>query len=116
MSEVLAAQEETCRRYSVAPVAPSGVEKLGIAIGSLEKLPLNALRHRPAPGMSGWYVWGGEELSTDPGFFSPLHLSHIESYAAHLVPYLALPPGWRVLLAPGQEDAWFDETLLEHEG
>ena len=68
------------------------------------------------PIMPGWYAWGGEELSTDPGFFSPLHVSHIESYAAHLVPYLALPPGWRVLLAPGQEDAWFDETLLEHEG
>jgi len=28
-------------------------------------------------------------------------------------PYLARPPGWRVLLAPGQEDVWYDGTLLD---
>jgi hypothetical protein len=28
-------------------------------------------------------------------------------------PYLALPPGWRFLLAPGYEDVWYDPTLLD---
>jgi len=31
------------------------------------------------------------------------------------VPFLGLPPGWRVLLAPGQEEVWFDAELLSVE-
>jgi hypothetical protein len=30
-------------------------------------------------------------------------------------PYLVLPPGRRVLLAPGFEDVWFDECLLRRD-
>ncbi|MGC0237608.1 immunity protein Imm33 domain-containing protein [Arthrobacter sp. SD76] len=26
------------------------------------------------------------------------------------VPYVALPAGWRFVLAPGHEDVWFDES------
>jgi hypothetical protein len=29
-----------------------------------------------------------------------------------MAPYLALPPGWRFLIAPDYEDVWFDESLL----
>lgn len=61
--------------------------------------------------MSGWYVWGGE-LSADPEFFKPLHVCHLADYAPELLPFLALAPGWRVLLAPGHEDVWYDEALL----
>jgi len=27
--------------------------------------------------------------------------------------YLALPPGWRFLIAPDYKDVWFDENLLK---
>lgn len=74
--------------------------------------PLNALRHPPEEGTSGWYIWAGEELSQASDFFAPLHISHLKEWCPQLLPYLGLPAGWRVLLAPGHEDVWFDENLL----
>ena len=83
-----------------------------MALDTLTAQPLNALRHQPTDGTSGWYIWGGESLSEDPEFFAPLHHAHLAEYCPALVPYLGLGPGWRVLLAPNQEEVWFDETLL----
>ena len=77
------------------------------------QLPLNGLRHRPVDGTSGWYFWAGELLSDADDFFAPYHLVHLEETRPELLPYLALPPGWRFLIAPGQEDVWFDESLFE---
>lgn len=75
-------------------------------------LPLNGLRHPAETGTSGWFIWRGEELGTVDDFFVPLHIAHLEAWCPEVVPYLALPPGWRFLLAPGYEDVWFDESLL----
>jgi hypothetical protein len=47
-----------------------------------------------------------------PDFFAPLHVRHGAEWRHELVQYLALPPGWRFLLAPGHEDVWQDESLL----
>jgi hypothetical protein len=30
-----------------------------------------------------------------------------------IAPYFGLAPGWRVLLAPGYVDVWYDRTLLD---
>ena len=46
-----------------------------------------------------------------PGFFVALHVGHLAEWCPRVVPYLALPPGYRVLLAPEYEDVWFDESL-----
>ena len=75
-------------------------------------LPLNALRHPPEAGTSGWFIWAGGELSTAEDFFVPLHISHVGDWCPEILPYLALPPGFRVLLASGHEDVWLDESLL----
>jgi hypothetical protein len=84
-----------------------------VADGVLAGLrPLNGLRHVPAEGTSGWFFWTGDVLSEADDFFLPYHLTHLEESRPELVPYLALPPGWRFLIAPGFEDVWFDETLL----
>ena len=56
--------------------------------------------------------WPGTELSKDDDSFDPLRVEHLQSRMPEVVPYLALPPGWRFLIAPGHEDVWFDETLL----
>lgn len=90
----------------------SADEKVGIALGTLHLEPLNALRHPPENGTSGWYIWGGEELSADPDFFQPLHAAHLPEFVPQLVPFLALAPGWRVMLAPGQLEVWHDPELL----
>ena len=104
-------QAETCRLFGSLFDPPGENEHLGVAIATLSQLPLNALRHSPTGGTCGWYVWGGE-LSSDPEFFQSLHVHHLVAKAPELVEFLALAPGWRVLLAPGQTEVWYDPTLL----
>jgi hypothetical protein len=42
-----------------------------------------------------------------------MHVAHLADYCPELLPYIGLAPGWRVLLAPGYEDVWYDESLLK---
>jgi hypothetical protein len=114
----MAATEEQaaiCKRFGSAVSVPSADLKVGIALTTLRAKPLNVLRHRPEAGTSGWYIWGGEHLSQAADFFHPLHVAHLSQYCAEIVPYIGLAPGWRVLLAPEQEDVWYDESLLRPE-
>ena len=106
-------QKALCARIGTAFVPPSRFEKVGIALATLHLRPLNGLRHPPERGTCGWYIWGGEELSQDPEFFQPLHVHHLDDRCPAVLPYLALPPGWRFLIADGYEDVWEDRLLLE---
>jgi hypothetical protein len=106
-------QRNICERVGSVVVSVDPEMKIGVAIATLGMLPLNALRHPPENGTAGWYIWGGECLSRDDDFFQPLHAGHLAEHAPQLVPYLALAPGWRVLLAPGVEDVWHDDALLK---
>ncbi len=74
--------------------------------------PLNGLRIDSDPGTTGWFIWGGETFSEDPDFFVPLHGAHLKQWAPLVLPYLALPAGWRFLIAEGYEDVWQDAGLL----
>lgn len=113
MKKMDRAQMEVCRRYGAVFAPPDGIFKLGISDSGLRgERPLNGLRHPPENGTSGWFIWGGEELSTDPEFFQPLHIRHLQERCAAVLPYLALPPGWRFLIAHDYEDVWYDRTLL----
>lgn len=66
----------------------------------------------PVGDTTGWYIWAGGEMSEDPNFFVPLHVSHLQEWCPSAVRYLDLPPGWRFQIAPGHEDVWFDPELL----
>jgi hypothetical protein len=101
-----------CARLNVEPEIPPPGEKLGIALATIDLQPLNGFRHPPEEGTSGWFIWGGVEFSDDSDFFEPLHVSHMSSQCPAAIPYLALPPGWRFLVAPDFEDIWFDSSLL----
>ncbi|MDC7700566.1 immunity protein Imm33 domain-containing protein [Vogesella indigofera] len=103
---------EICKRFNVQVEFPFPQEKVGIALVTLHLLPLNAVRHKAENGTCGWYIWGGGTLHQDPDFFQPIHVSHLDEYVPGIQKYLALPAGWRVLLAPNYEDVWFDESLL----
>jgi len=105
-------QENICQRFGAEYMPPKASQKVGISLGSLENLPLHAVRLSPENGTSGWYIYGGE-YSTDADFYQPLHVAHLVERCPQIVPYLALPPGWRVLLAPDYEDVWFDGELLK---
>lgn len=104
-------QIDTCNTWGSIFVPPLEDEKVGLAIATLAQLPLNALRYPAENGTCGWYIWGGE-LQHDPEFFQPVHVEHLEAYVPSLLRYLALAPGWRVLIAPGQLDVWYDPKLL----
>jgi hypothetical protein len=104
-------QRSVCTRVGAHFVESPIDSKVGIALETMELLPLNGLRHRPANGTCGWYIWGGETIEPDQDFFKPIHVEHLEERFPSVVPYLGLAPGWRFLLAPGQEDVWFDESI-----
>jgi hypothetical protein len=100
-------------RFGVLPSPPLPAEKAGVALNVRDGVwPINGLRHPVAADTTGWYIWAGEELSEAPDFFAPVHIEHLATWCPIVVPYLALPPGWRFLLAPDYEDVWYDETLL----
>jgi hypothetical protein len=102
-----------CSRYGGLPEPPEPSQKVGIAENVRTGLvPINGLRHRATGDTSGWYIWAGEELSSDPDFFAPLHVHHLEEWCPVVIDYLALPPGFRFLLAGEHVDVWFDATLL----
>jgi hypothetical protein len=104
-------QAAICARFVAGPQPPEGHETLGIALATIESRPLHGVRHAIEHGTCGWYVWGGE-MSDREDFFQPLCVDHLERRCPIIVPYLALPPGWRFLLAPDHEDVWFDPEVL----
>jgi hypothetical protein len=104
--------QSICEKHGVSPVPCEGSDKLGIALDTMGKQPINGVRHEAENGTCGWYIWCGEELSEDTDFFKPLHVNHISEYLPEVEPYLSLPPGYRFLIAPGQEDVWLDSSLI----
>jgi hypothetical protein len=105
-------QEAVASQYGAVFTPALPQDKAGVALSTLSLLPLNALRHPPGGGTSGWYIWGGVATSADPNFFQPLHVEHLATYCPAIIPFLGLAPGWRVLLAPNRQEVWFDDKLL----
>ncbi len=107
-------EQTVCQRKGVEPSKPSLGTKLGIASGTLDKSPVNGLRHMEENGANGWYIWCGTEMSEAEDFFSPLHVEHIADYLPEVEEYLELPPGYRFLIdGNDHEDVWYDEELIK---
>ena len=107
------AQQIVCKRYGADFMPPEDSYKIGISESALRgEVPLHGLRHPPESGTTGWFIWSGDLLD-DEGFFMPLHLYHLAEDCPAALPFLALPPGWRFLVAPGHEDVWWDSSLLD---
>ena len=106
-------QKDVCKKHNAIPIPCRDEEKLGIAIETIGKAPINGLRHKPENGTCGWYIWCGEELKEeDDEFFKPLHVGHIKEYLPEIEQFLSLPPGYRFLVAGNYEDVWYDKTLI----
>ncbi len=113
-AEITLKQQEVCARFNAGYCACDLTLKVGIAQNALDGLrPLNGIRMRPENNTSGWYIWGGETFSEAPDFFQPLHGTHLSQWAPLVLPYLALPPGWRFLITERYEDVWEDSELLK---
>ena len=107
-------QRRICKRFNAAPLPPNEAEKCGVSEGVLLGAPyVQGLRTRPEDGTCGWYFTAGDDYSEDAEFFKPLHVAHLERYCPEVLPYLALPPGWRIIVGTGLEQVRFDATLLE---
>jgi hypothetical protein len=104
-------QREMCNRFGVQPIEARADLKVGLALDSVGE-PISGLRHPAESDTTGWYLWRGE-LSEAADFFSPLHTVHLAERLPDVLPYLALPPGWRFAIAPDYEDVWYDESLLD---
>lgn len=108
----MGSQKEVCDRFNTEFITSSEIEKLGLAIESIGELPINGLRQKAENGTCGWYIWCGGEMSLEDDFFKPLHVSHIRNYLPQVEKYLALPPGYRFLIAGDYEDVWHDPSLI----
>jgi DNA-binding transcriptional regulator YiaG len=111
-AQLCEAQRKVCDEYGVAYVAVDLGSKVGFALETQDRLPVNGLRHPPTDGTTGWYIWCGEDLSVDADFFYPLHTRHLLDRCPAAIRFLGLPPGYRFLVAGDLVDVWFDETLL----
>jgi hypothetical protein len=74
---------------------------------------VNGLRHLPDHDTKWLVPVAWREPQPRAGLFQPIHASHLNDWCREAIPHLALPPGWRFVLAPGHEDVWFDSELLE---
>lgn len=92
--------QEICAECGSAFIPPDPLDKISVALDTLTLLPLNALRLSPERGLCGWYVWGGTEASHDSGAFKTIPVANLLRQCPQLMPFLALAPGWKVLLAP----------------
>ena len=69
--------------------------KVGFALETRGRLPLNGLRHPSQRDTTSWYLWGGEEFPSGDDSFSPVHTMHLIQLQPNLLKFLGLPPGKR---------------------
>lgn len=105
-------QERLCADFKCecVPVNPSS--KLGFALDTKDRVPMNGLRHPPQGDTNGWYVWGGEDFPIADDAFTPIHVIHLFDYRPEVIKFLGLPPGYRFLVAGDYVEVWFDSSLL----
>jgi hypothetical protein len=111
-SQVEQAQREFCSQQTALCIPAKPDSKLGFALETRGRVPINGLRHPEKDDTSGWYIWLGESFSQAPDFFSPIHVKHIYEEYPELRKLLGLPPGYRFLLAGDYLDVWYDASLL----
>lgn len=105
------AQRALCLQYGAVFDPPAAGSRLGIALKSLSRVPTYGIRHPPANGTNGWYVWAGEHSSA-VDFYDALCIEHIADYCPIVLPFLALPPGWAFITDGSYTDVWFDPKFL----
>ena len=109
-------QKEICKRLTVSwhPIKLGSLVAFNPSLFS-ELQPINGLRHPKEERIDSWYLWSGGEIDqTDPNYFKPIHVDHLQEGKPMLLKYLGLPPGWRFQIDNnGYEDIWFDISLLE---
>ena len=117
--ELARIESEVCARAGVKAEALGASDRVAITQEFQAQIeagrvqwPANGLRHPVHGNMCGWYLWSGQVFPSNPDSFVPIHFSHLQEASLWFLPYLALPVGWRFLVAAGQEELWYDPALL----
>lgn len=112
-NSLLFRQKEICDKYN-SPFFSCGKDEIsGIALLSLNEVPIYGVRRVRAGGACGWFLWGGDRSDADD-FFSPVHLGHLEEIIPLVLPYLGLAPGFKFIIDKnGYEDVWYDPEELD---
>jgi hypothetical protein len=106
-------QKNICLKYKAEFYESRMDLKVGISENVMEGMtPVTGLRITPEGDTTGWYIWAGEEFSSDSNFFVPVHVEHIDRLIPSINKYLGLAPGWRFLIAGDYVDVWYDSELL----
>lgn len=112
--EIVKKQIELCKKYKSKWIESPLHLKVGISLNIKDGIqPINGMRYQLEGDTTGWYIWAGENFSTDEDFFKPLHVSHLEEWAPQVLKYLGLEPGFRFLITDDYEDVWEDKSLLK---
>ena len=99
-------------KFGSPTIFPDSESKIGLAIETLDKIPISGSRMNPENGTNGWYIWGGDYSDNDD-FYKAVHLNHLSEILPQVLPYLALAPGYKFIIDnDGYEDVWHDPELL----
>ncbi|QEG30010.1 hypothetical protein GobsT_48100 [Gemmata obscuriglobus] len=102
-------QQRICRTYGAGFEPPAPGSKVGLAIPTLDRIPIHGVRLAPTDTTCGWYIYAGGEWSDAADFYQPLCVEHMADYCRLAVPFLGLPPGWRFMIdGQGFIDVWQD--------
>ena len=105
-------QREVCERHGVDHSPPHPGSRAGVAIQTLNRQPLNGMRIESTGDLCGWFLWAGEEPSSEADFYQPVCVEHLADTCPAAIPFLALPPGWRSLADGDHTDVWYDSCLI----
>lgn len=102
-------QHAVCERFEAAFTPPRPDQLVVLSDGVMEGRAVQAVRYVSPHHMSGWWI------TTDlyDGNIQSLrreHMYHLTAARPDLAPYVALPEGYRMDFAHG-EDVWFDSTV-----
>jgi hypothetical protein len=102
-------QQRICRTYGARFEPPVSGAKVGVAIQTLDRIPIHGVRLPPTETTCGWYIYAGDEWSDEADFYKPLCVEHLADYCESALPFLGLPPGWRFMTdGEGFVDVWQD--------
>jgi hypothetical protein len=106
-------QRRICKAYGAEFTPPAPGSKVGIALQTMGRIPINGVRTPPTETICGWYIYAGDEWSDDRNFYKPMCVEHLAEYCKYALPFLALPPGWWFHTdGKGQFGAAFDPKFL----